>query len=56
MIQNKTGIMMNVGVSVIGVPVKVITCRILLRLIVNALMHVKVMNIETLKLVYAKSV
>ena len=47
--QSKNGIIMNVGVSVknwmIGVIVKMIICRILALVIVNAIKHVKLMNI-----------
>ena len=48
-IQSKNGIIINIGVSIknkmIGILEKSVTCRILVRVIVSAINHVKLMNI-----------
>ena len=55
-IESNKVIMMNVGISVknqiIEVLVKMIICGILTRLIVNVIQHVKLVNIEILKIVH----
>ena len=55
-IESNKVIMMNVGISVknqmIEVLVKMIICGILARLIVNVIQHVKLVNIEILKIVH----
>ena len=48
-IQSKNGIIINIGVSIkntmIGILEKSVTCRILVRVTVSAINHVKLMNI-----------
>ena len=59
-IQSKNGIMANAGVSVnssmIGVLVKIIICKILVREILNVISHVKFTNVLILKIAHAKNV